>query len=522
MKLEQRRCPPVSTRAIPAGAVAALLAASALALAGCEEEPGLSLLEVSAVFEPAALDFGEVTVGTAKGLPVVFRNDGQIGFTVDDVIVPDDFTIRGLKAQLLGGDLPPGGTVEFDVVFVPLADGARSEVLSIRLGSVSVDLRLTGSGTQRRVAQLVLDPTALDFGSLPLGTMDRRTVQVLNRGTGDATITEINLNSSMGPAQAGTIFASPTALPLTVPAGGSASADVTFVTTLAANLSETLLFVSPDVLQPLQLPVRGRGAEGLGGLACTPPSIDFGAVERGQTGMARVTCTAEGGPARILRVSASDAVQFDVTGAPANETLARGRSVEFPVLFNASGTLGSRAGAILIDYEGSTGMAQLRIQLLGRVTEPPPTATAVSLELTWNTNLTDVDLHLVGPRGTLFGVGDCYFGRRNADFGALGDTSDDCFLDQDDVDGRGPERINMTRAAPGTYLVYVHYYTDNLRGPSDANVVVTLSGQRAGVFNRPGLRCNDMWLVGEIQWTGTAGTFSPVDVVTRARQGQCL
>ena len=65
--------------------------------------------------------------------------------------------------------------------------------------------------------------------------------------------------------------------------------------------------------------------------------------------------------------------------------------------------------------------------------------------ITWNTDNSDVDLHVVEPSGE-----DCYYANRHTRLG--GD------LTQDVTQGYGPEMYVMRKAAPGRYQVRAHYF----------------------------------------------------------------
>jgi uncharacterized protein YfaP (DUF2135 family) len=434
--------------------------------------------------------------------------------------MPRAFTLRGLKVQLQSYEMAPGATLAFDVVFLPTEEGLREGTLTLVASQVEMQLDLRGVGTLRQLPQLAVEPSALDFGSLPVGATDRRTVTLRNEGTADATVRAVRLGSSGGDATRGTVYAFDGALPLTVPAGGTATADVRFAPSSAATFTETLQ-IEAGLGAPLALALRGRGEAARGDLACAPPSVDFGDVERGATAQETVSCTARGGPVRVVRVTSSAPAAFALARPVAGVDVESGARVDIPVTFSAQGAVGARTARLEVAYEDATGPSTQTLQMRGRVTEPPPSATAISLELRWDTNQTDVDLHLTAPGGAPFFRDDCYFGERRADWGVPGDRSDDCFLDVDDVDGFGPERINVSRAEAGTYRVYVHYFADRGLGPSEATVDVSVGGTRAGSFSRTLMRCGEMWLVGEIQWNGTSGSFRPVDRVELSLFGDC-
>ena len=71
-----------------------------------------------------------------------------------------------------------------------------------------------------------------------------------------------------------------------------------------------------------------------------------------------------------------------------------------------------------------------------------------------------------------------------SDWGILGDSSDDPSLDLDDIDGLGPENINIYNPqANGTYTVFVHDYTgsapSDTLGPNNVTINVYLNGTQA-------------------------------------------
>src|SRR5690606_29907608 len=80
------------------------------------------------------------------------------------------------------------------------------------------------------------------------------------------------------------------------------------------------------------------------------------------------------------------------------------------------------------------------------------------VEIFWDTNGTDMDTHLLHPNARTWNSNlDCYYGNC---IGGLSwsdpGRADDPSLDIDDVDGFGPENINIMTPAAGTYRVGVH------------------------------------------------------------------
>ncbi len=82
--------------------------------------------------------------------------------------------------------------------------------------------------------------------------------------------------------------------------------------------------------------------------------------------------------------------------------------------------------------------------------------------IAWNTDRTDVDLHVKDPRGE-----DCYYGNRKTKAGGR--------ITQDVTGGFGPELFLARRAVRGTYDVRVKYFSsDATRVSARTRVLVTV------------------------------------------------
>ncbi|WP_035054656.1 YfaP family protein [Andreprevotia chitinilytica] len=77
--------------------------------------------------------------------------------------------------------------------------------------------------------------------------------------------------------------------------------------------------------------------------------------------------------------------------------------------------------------------------------------------LSWSTNDTDLDLHVVSPDGQ-----HCYYGNRVVKNGGA--------LDVDVTSGYGPEIYANPSPPPGRYLVYVNYYGGYGRSQNDITI----------------------------------------------------
>ncbi len=493
----------------------------ALLLGACEEDT-IQTLVASGTFEPDTLDFGEVSVGTGKALMANLTNNGQVPISVDSYTLPEAFSLRGLKQRLQDVTLGVGESVELQVVFLPMAPGMVDDKLVIVAGELEIELKLKANATMRPLPVMAVDPQSLDFGTVAVNTTATAQIRVTNMGTGDGVIDSLNLQSHGGSATMNDDFYSTTSFPLTVPVDGEAMIEVVFAPKTAGMKADTLVLAA-NQMDPLQVTVTGEGIIPQGDLVCAPARVDFGKVERGSTADQMVTCTAQGGPVRLISAATQDSAIFPLANTPTTEDLMANDSRMIGVRFVSMGMLGARQGTLQVMYSGANGPATATVNLVAEVEEPPPTATAISLQLTWNTNRTDLDIHFLRPRAIPFSPlgGDCYFANMTPDWGMRGYTPDDCFLDRDDIDGLGPEIVNLTETAPGDYQIWVHYFQDNRVGPTNATVDVYIGGQQVGSFTRPNMNCNDMWFVGTISWNGTSGTFNQANMMSRSNRGQC-
>jgi hypothetical protein len=152
---------------------------------------------------------------------------------------------------------------------------------------------------------------------------------------------------------------------------------------------------------------------------------------------------------------------------------------------------------------------------------------ALHIQLVWNVDITDVDLHLLNPTasanrwgstGWFHTSNDCYYLNRTPDWGIAGNTQDNPRLDIDDVNGFGPENINIARPISGTYTVGVHYFCDDEVGPSDSTVRIYCNGTEAATFGpKRQAASGAFWEVATIQWPGCV--IQPIDQTRNVPQG---
>jgi uncharacterized protein YfaP (DUF2135 family) len=81
--------------------------------------------------------------------------------------------------------------------------------------------------------------------------------------------------------------------------------------------------------------------------------------------------------------------------------------------------------------------------------------------ITWNTDNTDVDLHVFEPTGE-----ECFYSNRTTKIGGE--------ITQDVTRGYGPEMYVLPKAAPGKYRIQAHYYASDRNRASARSKVQAL------------------------------------------------
>ena len=133
----------------------------------------------------------------------------------------------------------------------------------------------------------------------------------------------------------------------------------------------------------------------------------------------------------------------------------------------------------------------------------------IKIELTWNTDNTDMDAHLIRPLGRYWDdTDDCFWLNKNPDWGLPGVTEDNPSLNGDFLYGYGPEIITLEQPyEQGIYQYKVNYHKDNELGPSIATVRVWINDVMVWVDSKE-MSHEEIWHCVSIEWP--SGQVIPV------------
>jgi len=211
-------------------------------------------------------------------------------------------------------------------------------------------------------AQLTVKPSSISFGSVAVGNSATQSLVLGNSGGSNLTVSQAAMTGS-GFSLSG--------LPLTLPAGQSASFSITFAPKSNGSVSGSLSLVSwTPILHGTNgkhngsnsttstVPLSGAGtilstaSTTLGQLVANPSSVSFGSVQVGNTKILSEAVTNTGGSSVTLSQAIVAGTGFSMSGLSMPLTLAAGQSVTFGATFVPQ-SAGSASGSISISSNAS-------------------------------------------------------------------------------------------------------------------------------------------------------------------------
>ncbi|HJT36415.1 MAG TPA: choice-of-anchor D domain-containing protein, partial [Pirellulales bacterium] len=338
--------------------------------------PSMTLRDGSTVLTGGSTDsFGTVSAGTTDNKIFSVSNSGSATLTVSNISVPTGFTL-GTTLPL---NVPPGQSGTFVVDMNTSSAASFNGQMSVSSNdpmnsSLIVGLSGTVTGAAAPSMQVLDGQTALangandSFGTVNVGGSDSKTFSIENTGSASLTVSAVTPPSG---------YTLQTAVPLTVPAGGSTGLTIALTTTTAGSFSGPLTITDND-------PANNPFTINVSGTVTTPPapvlqlldgsttltsgSTDsFGSVLVGATDTK--TYTLENTGNAVLSISGlSLPGGFSLQGT-APSSVAAGGSTTFTVTMDTS-TARGLSGTMSIGSNDSH--SPLQITLSGTVNLPPP------------------------------------------------------------------------------------------------------------------------------------------------------
>src|SRR2546426_1131344 len=206
--------------------------------------------------------------------------------------------------------------------------------------------------------QLSARPASVAFGNVTVGSSSTQAVSFSNTGN-------VNLTVSLGGATGPGFSISGLTFPLTLPPGQSSTLSVQFAPTATGSVSGSLSLVSNAPNSPSTIALSGAGVQPQ--LSVVPPSVSFGNVLVGSTGVQNLTLTNSGSANLTIAQGSFTEAGFSISGLTFPLTLASGQSSTFSVHFAPTAT-SSVSGSISLVSDAA--ISPTTISLAGSGTQP--------------------------------------------------------------------------------------------------------------------------------------------------------
>jgi hypothetical protein len=316
---------------------------------------------------PTSINFGNQPVGLGGvSIPVTLSNtDLSRTFTIVNIASSDsNFSVAGASPPTI---LPPGQSLTVNVVFTPSsAQNFSGTVGFTTYYGWTVNVPLSGVGIQSQSGnQLSVNPSAVNFGNVALGSRATQLVQLSN-----PTGSSIALNNITTLGSDVSIAFSPGT---EVAPGQTLVLAANFSPSAAENASGQLLFLTDASDSPITVGWSGQSGQSSpastnqASISVSPASLNFGTVNIGSGNTQSFAITNSGStPVTLVNISAAGS-EIVIGGSSTGAVIEPGQSVTgaatyFPrFVENSSGYISvftdSSTLAIQIPWSGSTPQA---------------------------------------------------------------------------------------------------------------------------------------------------------------------
>ncbi|MFU8806419.1 MAG: choice-of-anchor D domain-containing protein [Bradymonadaceae bacterium] len=489
------------------------------------------------LFSPRTVSFDRLPAGETAWQVTPVRNIGTIPLRIDDLVLTgsSDFALSFLDPseeneanQESDRDawptvVQPGEQFFIRVHFSPTTnDPASAEVIFFSNDAAEPEYRVTLLGNSGAPCILLNYEQEISFGQSSVGQTANRTVIIENCSlTAPLRIDEINITDDASGAFGirpdsfpGNLPAEPT----TIEARRTASFVVTYFPVLEEESTGTLLVRSNDPARSaIEVPLTGTGTDNECPVAVGEVSLPDSTRLETEINTLPLTTV------ELTAVNSYDpdgqvaSYEWTIISQPENSNarLNPQPDVMEPLLYlDLAGTYEIE----LVVYDNqSQASCEPAIVTVRAIPQDD-----IHIQLVWDApsvvdpregHGVDLDLHYLHPLGRWNQAPhDIFWDNRTADWGVLGDETDDPRLDIDDTYKGGPENVNHSNPESGIdYGVGVYYFADRGFGAAYATVRIYIRGElRFEVKNTYMPHQGYFWHAAMVRWPST-------DIIRRDR-----
>jgi len=318
-------------------------------------------------FNPAALNFGTMSVGSSRTAAMVIANLGKSSLIVssETMNVPG-FTVTGFsKAVFLG----PSKSFTVYVTFAPKTAGAVAGTVSyeISLSKATPGFKISGTGVQS-LEPLFVSPASVTFGSVSEGVTDSQSLQLKNPNSSSVSISNDTISGT------GFKLTGLTA-PLTLAAGATHTFTVTFSPSTAG--AETGRVSISGSAGSLAIALSGTGVASQRVLSASATSLSFGSVSIGKAATLAVSLKNTGNASVTVSSVTHTGSGLTTTGVGASTVLNAGQTGTLDVDFTPTAA-GSVSGSVTVNSNASDSAVTISVSGTG------VTTTTYSVALSWS------------------------------------------------------------------------------------------------------------------------------------------
>jgi Abnormal spindle-like microcephaly-assoc'd, ASPM-SPD-2-Hydin len=259
-------------------------------------------------------------------------------------------------------------------------------------------VHLTGCGVTYNTLPLTVSPSSLSFGAVPIGKTQATAVTLQNPGLSSVTLSGMQAADPAFKVTSDQMNA-------TIPAGGTATIQVTFAPTEAKSYSSQVTVTSGS--QQTGISVSGTGQQAAPtspaptspALQVSATTLQFGSVPIGGNAQQSLTLTSSGNaPLEISALNtAGDSFSAQMPSLPL--TLQPGQTFTLPVKFDPKSS-GAETGQLVI-ASNAAAAPSVTVALMGSATAPtPPPPVAGTPALTLSSTTLDFGAVNVGAQAS--------------------------------------------------------------------------------------------------------------------------
>lgn len=181
---------------------------------------------------PSTLSFGTVQVGSTQSVSATLTNSGAGPVTISQATASGSgFSLNGFPLPMT---LTPNESATFSASFSPQSAGTAAGNISVVSNASNSTVSFALSGSANAPGQLTLSPASLNFGAVPIGKNQQLTATLTASGS------SVTVSSASGSSSE--FLLGGLSLPVTIPAGQTASFTITFTPQASGTASANISF----------------------------------------------------------------------------------------------------------------------------------------------------------------------------------------------------------------------------------------------------------------------------------------